>query len=232
MSNRAKKIQDVLEDLGIRDGHSGAWCTSWYGTTGPALPSFDPSSGQQLATVNTAEARDYEAVAAATAAAFKQWRTWPAPQRGEVVRKLGLALREHKESLGQLVSLEVGKIASEGLGEVQEMIDMADLAVGMSKAALRQDDALGATEAPHVRAMAPSRTGRHYHGVQLPCGRLGLERNGGSSLRQFDDLEAVAQVSAHRNRRHTNRCPRARRVRRAADLRPGHRAPIARSARP
>ena len=76
---------------------------------------------------------DYERVAAVTVEAFREWRTWTAPRRGEVVRQLGEELRRHKEELGRLVTLEVGKILSEGLGEVQEMIDMADLAVGLSR---------------------------------------------------------------------------------------------------
>ncbi|MEM6794276.1 MAG: aldehyde dehydrogenase family protein, partial [Acidobacteriota bacterium] len=89
--------------------------------------------GEVLGRVRQASAADYERVARASAEAFDAWRRWPAPQRGEVVRQLGEALRENKEPLGQLVTLEMGKILSEGLGEVQEMIDMADLAVGMSR---------------------------------------------------------------------------------------------------
>src|SRR5690606_30624863 len=85
-----------------------------------------------IATVVAASPEDYDRIADRAAEAFRRWRMVPPPQRGEVVRRIGQALREHKEDLGRLVTLEVGKITSEGLGEVQEMIDMADFAVGRS----------------------------------------------------------------------------------------------------
>jgi len=86
-----------------------------------------------IASVRSATSTDYEEVAATAQEAFQEWRTWPAPRRGEVARQLGNELRQHKAALGRLVTLEMGKILSEGLGEVQEMIDMVDLAVGMSR---------------------------------------------------------------------------------------------------
>jgi aldehyde dehydrogenase (NAD+) len=134
-SNHA--VRTLLRELGVDDAHSGAhsgaYDGDWLATGGDLLSSIDPATGEALGTVRLATRADYERVAAATAAAFAVWRTWPAPKRGEVVRALGNALREHRESLGRLVSREVGKIRSEGLGEVQEMIDMADLAVGISR---------------------------------------------------------------------------------------------------
>ncbi|HEX4966682.1 MAG TPA: aldehyde dehydrogenase family protein, partial [Thermoanaerobaculia bacterium] len=105
----------------------------WIHTHGERVESLNPATGEPLAAVRLATAEDYERVAAASVRAFQEWRTWPAPRRGEVVRQLGEELRRHKDDLGRLVSLEVGKVLSEGLGEVQEMIDMADLAVGMSR---------------------------------------------------------------------------------------------------
>ncbi len=126
-------VSQLLADLGIKKDNSGAFCGRWLDTQGEPIESIDPTSGKVLASIRSATAEDYETVAAVTTEAFHQWRTWPAPMRGEVVRQLGNALRQKKEALGRLVTLEMGKILSEGLGEVQEMIDMVDLAVGMSR---------------------------------------------------------------------------------------------------
>jgi aldehyde dehydrogenase (NAD+) len=123
----------LLRRLGIEEQNQGAFCGSWLETSGEPLASRNPATGELLASVNTVGAGDYERVAQVAAEAFETWRQWPAPQRGEIVRQLGDELRRNKEELGRLVSLEAGKILSEGLGEVQEMIDMADLAVGMSR---------------------------------------------------------------------------------------------------
>ncbi|RMH19138.1 MAG: aldehyde dehydrogenase family protein [Acidobacteria bacterium] len=126
-------VSDLLAELGIADQNSGACAGDWLDTSGPELASINPTTGEVIATVRQATVADYERVVAAGLTAFDAWRRWPAPRRGEVVRRLGDALRSKKEPLGKLVTLEVGKILSEGLGEVQEMIDMADLAVGMSR---------------------------------------------------------------------------------------------------
>ncbi len=125
--------QSVLASLGIEGENHGAFNGSWLATSGQRIESVNPTTGRPLAAVTLAGDDDYEKIAATTVEAFREWRTWTAPARGEVVRQLGLELREHKEALGRLVTLEVGKILSEGLGEVQEMIDMVDLAVGMSR---------------------------------------------------------------------------------------------------
>jgi aldehyde dehydrogenase (NAD+) len=101
--------------------------------TGPELVSINPSTGEPLARVHTATRGEYEAVVAAAQETFVRWRTVPAPQRGELVRKIGDRLRAHKADLGLLVTLEMGKIRAEGEGEVQEMIDMCDFAVGLSR---------------------------------------------------------------------------------------------------
>jgi aldehyde dehydrogenase (NAD+) len=100
---------------------------------GPSLASVSPVNGQQIATVSTATRADYDAVTDAAVKAFRQWREVPAPRRGEIVREIGLALREKKDALGRLVSYEMGKSLQEGWGEVQEMIDVSDLAVGLSR---------------------------------------------------------------------------------------------------
>jgi aldehyde dehydrogenase (NAD+) len=126
-------LRPLLASLGLEEESSGAFAGRWLPTSGERIESLNPATGEPLGAVTAATADDWEEVAATAVAAYEEWRTWPAPRRGEVVRQLAQALREHKEELGRLVTLEAGKIVSEGLGEVQEMIDMADLAVGMSR---------------------------------------------------------------------------------------------------
>jgi aldehyde dehydrogenase (NAD+) len=124
----------LLERLGLSAVNSGAWVNGPRDTAAGALvASTNPATGEALAQVALASAADLEAAIAANTAAFAAWRMVPAPKRGEIVRQMGEALRAHKDDLGALVSLEVGKIKSEGLGEVQEAIDMADFCVGLSR---------------------------------------------------------------------------------------------------
>ena len=127
------EITALLEELGLAAENPGAFDGTWLETQGEWLESLNPTTGEVIAKVRQATAEDYERVAASNVEAFKAWREWPAPKRGEIVRQIGDSLREFKDPLGRLVTLEMGKIYSEGLGEVQEMIDMADLAVGMSR---------------------------------------------------------------------------------------------------
>jgi len=126
----------VLEKLGIKDINHGA-CTGPDGwiedPNGKKLVSYNPATGEELAAVIQATPAAYEQVVAGAAQTFGDWRTTPAPKRGEVVRQLGNILREYKEPLGDLVTLEMGKIRAEGHGEVQEMIDICDFAVGLSR---------------------------------------------------------------------------------------------------
>ena len=123
----------LLSDLGIDPVHSGAYAGKWLKTSGPILESVNPATGEVLGRVQQASAKEYEIVARAAHEAYLQWRSVPAPKRGEIVRQLGNALREKKEQLGELVTLEVGKILAEGKGEIQEAIDIADFAVGQSR---------------------------------------------------------------------------------------------------
>ncbi len=126
--------QEILARLGIGETNSGACGVSWIESpSGGELTSINPSNGRPLARVVMASADDYERVAAEAYETFLRWRMHPAPRRGEIIRQIGLQLREHKQDLGALVSLEMGKILAEGLGEVQEMIDMADFATGLSR---------------------------------------------------------------------------------------------------
>ncbi|MBY0502363.1 MAG: aldehyde dehydrogenase family protein [Bryobacteraceae bacterium] len=125
--------QDVLNRLGIARLNPGAATGDWIATHGPELISYSPINGQELGRVQTAQRQDLEQVIAVATEAFHAWRMMPAPQRGMIVREIGLELREHLDDLGALVSLEMGKILAEGRGEVQEMIDVADFAVGLSR---------------------------------------------------------------------------------------------------
>jgi aldehyde dehydrogenase (NAD+) len=127
-------VHHVLSRLGLEPVNPGAAGASGFlDTAGGEIASINPTTGEPLARVRLASRADYETVVTDAARVFKEWRMLPAPKRGEIVRQMGDALRAHKDDLGALVSLEVGKVLSEGLGEVQESIDMADLAVGMSR---------------------------------------------------------------------------------------------------
>lgn len=130
----ATEIQDILATFGIEAENNGASTGGkWFKTRGERIDSYSPVDGQLIATVNAATEADYEAVILKAQDAFKAWRLIPAPKRGEVVRQLAEKIREYKEPLGKLVSYEMGKSLQEGLGEVQEMIDICDFAVGLSR---------------------------------------------------------------------------------------------------
>ncbi len=125
-------MQSVLERLGLEDENPGVFCGEWRGG-GAKIDKISPIDGQRLASVRSASGDDYKKTIVRAQEAFLKWRTTPGPVRGETVRRLGNALRELKHELGQLVTLETGKIIAEGEGEVQEMIDICDLAVGQSR---------------------------------------------------------------------------------------------------
>lgn len=127
-------IKKVLSTLGIEKNNDGAATgTKWLKAGGETIESFSPADGKRIGAVTCVTRKDYDAVVSKAAEAFGEWRMWPAPRRGEVVRQIGEALRKHKLALGMLVSYEMGKSLQEGLGEVQEMIDIADFAVGLSR---------------------------------------------------------------------------------------------------
>jgi aldehyde dehydrogenase (NAD+) len=127
-------IKESLENLGIEAENSGTSTgTQWLESRGEALESFSPADGEKIGTVYATTPEQYEAVIETARKAFQEWRLVPAPKRGEVVRQIGEALRENKADLGKLVSYEMGKSYQEGLGEVQEMIDICDFAVGLSR---------------------------------------------------------------------------------------------------
>jgi len=126
-------MQEVLQNLGIKKENSGAFCGEWLSTSGEKIEVKSPIDDSVIAYVNAATEDDYDYVAKKAQKSFEEWRMIPAPQRGEIVRQMGLELRKHKEDLGKLVTMEMGKILTEGEGEVQEMIDIADFAVGLSR---------------------------------------------------------------------------------------------------
>ncbi len=127
-------MQDILAVLGITQQNSGVSTgANWINTSGESITSSSPVDGKTIASVSTADKASYDQVISKAQEAFNIWRTWPAPKRGEIVRQIGEALRAKKEPLGKLVSYEMGKSLQEGYGEVQEMIDICDFAVGLSR---------------------------------------------------------------------------------------------------
>ena len=124
--------ENLLAKLGLADVQPGGFGGEWVGS-GPALPVISPIDGTVIATVRQVTEAEYDGIAERAHQAFLQWRRVPAPKRGDVVRQIGNRLREAKTDLGLLVTVEMGKIAAEGQGEVQEMIDICDFATGLSR---------------------------------------------------------------------------------------------------
>src|SRR4051812_20985001 len=125
-------IKEALAALGIKRNNIGVSSgKKWFKGTGQLIESTSPVDGKLIGSVYGADEKVFNQVVDKAQQAYKEWRTWPAPKRGEVVRQVGEALRKYKEPLGKLVSYEMGKSYQEGLGEVQEMIDICDFAVGL-----------------------------------------------------------------------------------------------------
>ncbi len=128
------RIADLLKQWNITENNSGVSTgTEWLKGEGEHLISKSPVDDAEIGSVRGASRAEYDKAVAKAQSAFLEWRTWPAPKRGEVVRQFGEELRKHKADLGKLVSYEMGKSYQEGLGEVQEMIDICDFAVGLSR---------------------------------------------------------------------------------------------------
>src|SRR5690349_8024740 len=125
-------MKTPLEKLGLTDDNAGVFDGEWRGG-GATIEKISPIDGRRLASIHTASDDDYQTAVGRAQEAFEKWRRTPGPVRGDTVRRLGNALRELKHELGQLVTLETGKIIAEGEGEVQEMIDICDFAVGQSR---------------------------------------------------------------------------------------------------
>ena len=127
-------MKDFLKELGLAETNEGTFTgEKWIASNGKVFESYSPVDGKLIGTVKGSSLENYESVVAQAQTAFTEWRMWPAPKHGEIVRQIGEALREKKEALGKLVSYEMGKSYQEGLGEVQEMIDICDFAVGLSR---------------------------------------------------------------------------------------------------
>ena len=128
------EISKVLSALGIKEMNPGTFTGSkWINGGGKQLDSYSPVDGKLIASTDSTSAETFEQVIQTAQSAFEEWRLVPAPKRGEVVRQIGDELRKNKENLGALVSYEMGKSLQEGMGEVQEMIDICDFAVGLSR---------------------------------------------------------------------------------------------------
>ena len=125
--NFLKALQLKSDNPGVSTG------LQWVKTNQKPIPSYSPVDGKLIGHVNVADKKSYEAVLKSAQKAFEEWRLWPAPKRGEIVRQMGDEFRKQKDALGRLVSYEMGKSLQEGLGEVQEMIDICDFAVGLSR---------------------------------------------------------------------------------------------------
>ena len=125
--NFLSALQVQQKNKGVSTG------TKWLSSKGGNIDSYSPVDGKIIASVKSADKESYEAVLVQAQLAFTEWKHWPAPKRGDIVRQIGEELRIQKQALGQLVSYEMGKSLQEGLGEVQEMIDICDFAVGLSR---------------------------------------------------------------------------------------------------
>jgi len=127
-------MEKILKELGLAVVNSGSSTGGhWFDANHNLIESYSPVDGKLIGKVSTTTKEEYETIIQTAQKAFNEWRLMPAPRRGEIVRQYGNELREHKEALGKLVSYEMGKSYQEGLGEVQEMIDICDFAVGLSR---------------------------------------------------------------------------------------------------
>ena len=128
-------MHDILKRLDLSESNPGTWlgAKSLEDSAAKEIESINPATGEVIARVRSTTAAEYDQVITAARKSFQEWRKIPAPLRGDAIRRVGNALRENKDALGSLVSLEMGKIKAEGDGEVQEMIDICDLAVGQSR---------------------------------------------------------------------------------------------------
>ncbi|MCH8971345.1 MAG: aldehyde dehydrogenase family protein [Acidobacteria bacterium] len=125
--------EEIFETLGLESSNSGVFAGEWLRASGETVDVVNPTTGESLATATLASLDDYDRVVASSVETFELWRQLPAPKRGDYIRRLGNALRENIDALGGLVTLEMGKILPEGVGEVQEMVDICDFAVGLSR---------------------------------------------------------------------------------------------------
>jgi aldehyde dehydrogenase (NAD+) len=155
MANFLKELKISELNKGVSTG------TKWIATSGEKIKSFSPVDGKQIASVNSCDKRSFDYIIETAENAFLEWRSWPAPKRGEIVRQIGNELRKDKAILGKLVSYEMGKSLQEGMGEVQEMIDICDFAVGLSRQL-------------YGRTMHSERPGHRMYEQYHPLGIVGI----------------------------------------------------------
>ena len=178
--------QDILSRLGL----------STASQSDGDLIVNSPIDGSVIGKLESHDSSAIDAMIANSREAFEQWKTVPAPVRGELIRVFGNKLRDNKEALGALVTLECGKIYQEGLGEVQEMIDICDFALGLSRQLYGLTIASERPRSPDDGNLAPDGTSGCNFSVQLPGRRLELEHGAGRGLRQQRDLEALREIAA------------------------------------
>lgn len=154
-------IKQALENLGVKEKNAGTSTGLQNSNKGPEIKSYTPVNGDYIGSATTTTREEYDEVVATAQKAFLQWREVTAPARGEIVRQFGEKLRKHKADLGKLVSYEMGKSYQEGLGEVQEMIDICDFAVGLSRQL-------------HGLTIKSERPGHHMQEQWHPLGPVGI----------------------------------------------------------
>ncbi|MEO6550344.1 MAG: aldehyde dehydrogenase family protein [Ferruginibacter sp.] len=153
---------NFLSELKLQSKNKGVSTgTKWLNSKGAVIDSWSPVDGQQIASVRSCDKSTYDTVVQQAQSAFKEWRSWPSPKRGDIVRQIGEELRLQKKALGQLVSYEMGKSLQEGMGEVQEMIDICDFAVGLSRQL-------------HGLTMHSERPGHRMYDQYHPLGIVGI----------------------------------------------------------
>ncbi len=189
--------KEFLKKLGLKTKNPGTW-TGLESVPGSRryIDSHSPVDGEFIGSVGITTREQYDTAIAAAQSAFQTWRELPAPKRGEIVRQFGDVLRQYKDPLGRLVSYEMGKSLQEGFGEVQEMIDICDFAVGSFPPIVRPHHALRTPGAPHVRTMAPAGGCRYYFCLQFPGSRLVLERLPRLGLRRCVRMETLRKNAA------------------------------------
>jgi aldehyde dehydrogenase (NAD+) len=155
-------MQNILKELKISELNKGVSTgTKWISTSGEQIQSYSPVDGKLIASVNSCDKRSFDIVVETAQIAFSEWRNWPAPKRGDIVRQIGNELRKNKVVLGKLVSYEMGKSLQEGMGEVQEMIDICDFALGLSRTI-------------YGRTMHSERPGHRMYEQYHPLGIVGI----------------------------------------------------------
>ena len=183
-------MKSILEKYDLIGEQSGAGSGEGLKCNGDVLQTISPIDLQPIGKIRCASVDDYEKIIARAAEAFQTWRMIPAPKRGEIVRQIGEVLRDHRKSLAEIISLEVGKIRAEAEGEVQEMIDMADFAVGQSRMLYGLTMPSERSEHRMYEQWHPLGPVGVITAFNFPVAGLVLERLGRAGMWRYGDLEA------------------------------------------